>query len=88
MFLGYAVEQATANLQMHEPMIKQYQSLEKNNARLTEQLAESQESAQQCLASLTHPEAASEPVVAAKNVLSHYDPEKKMMVIGSLKDNK
>lgn len=81
MFIAYAVEQAQTNLRLHEPMARQYQTLERNNQRLTQQLEEARASSQTCDMLMKeirgkYPAAASTPAVE----LSHYDPVKKMMV--------
>ena len=44
MFVSYMNEQATTNLRLHEPIARQYQSLERNNQRLTQQLDASRQS--------------------------------------------
>lgn len=81
MFIAYAVEQAQTNLRLHEPMARQYQTLERNNQRLTQQLAEAKASSQACDILMkeirgNYPTT----TVAPPRELSHYDPEKKVMV--------
>lgn len=82
MFIAYAIEQAQTNLRLHEPMARQYQTLERNNQRLSQQLEDARTSAQACNVFMQelrerYSHAASEPTAR----VSRYDPEKKVMVL-------
>lgn len=82
MFIAYAVEQASTNLRLHEPMARQYQALERNNQRLSEQLEEAKAAAHTCdvfmqeLKGKYPVDTEEKPAVQT----SKYDPETKVMV--------
>lgn len=77
MFVSYLNEQATTNLRLHEPLARQYQALEKNNQRLTQQLEAARQTQYICDAMLDEYKGLCPSVPKGQLV---YDPEKKIMV--------
>ncbi len=77
MFVGYLAEQANTNLRLHEPLARQYQSLERNNQRLSQQLEAARQSMYSCEAVMQELKG---NCIVGKAKPSAYDPDKKIMV--------
>ena len=78
LFIGYLSEQATTNLRLHEPIARQYQTLEKNDQRLIQQLEVVRQSRRACEGMLQE---CRDKFPTSVPLASTYDPEKKIMVI-------